>query len=270
MINENMINYKILNPSGNITALVIDDYKVEDYQKIANLIMEKNSKIEQVGFLKKIDDKINKIEYKLDMSGLEFCGNATRAFGCYLYKEKYIKEKEFNILVSGFNKPIKTKVEIINDEYYSSIELEFNSKYEDLIENEMLNGENINIIKLPGITHIMLDQDKFTFNENNCLTEAKEIINQLKLLDKEAVGVIWYKNNKINPIVWVKNINSLFYENACGSGSLAFGILYTYLNKGNEKINVIQKNNESIEIGIYCDNNFIKYATIAGYTKFSI
>ena len=27
MINENMINYKILNPSGNITALVIDDYK---------------------------------------------------------------------------------------------------------------------------------------------------------------------------------------------------------------------------------------------------
>ena len=167
-------------------------------------------------------------------------------------------------------KLVKLKPEILNNKDYSIIELEFNCKFEDIIEINKLNEQNIYIIKLSGITHILLNIDKFKFDENNCLTEAKEIINQLKLLDKEAVGVIWYKNNKINPIVWVKNINSLFYENACGSGSLAFGILFTYLNKGNEKINVIQKNNESIEIGIYCANNYIKYATIAGYTKFSI
>ena len=265
-----MINYKILNPSGNITALVIDDYNIEEYNKIANVIMEKDSRIEQVGFLKKINDKKNNIEYKLEMSGLEFCGNALRAFACYLYKEKYIKENEFNVLISGYNKPIKSKVEIINNEYYSIVELEFNCKFEDIIEINKLNEKNIYIIKLSGITHILLNMDKFIFNENNCLNEAKEIINKLNLINKEAVGVIWYKNNKINPIVWVKNINSLFYENACGSGSLAFGILYTYLNRSNHNINVIQKNDQIIQIGINCLKNFITSTTIAGYTKFEI
>ena len=263
-----MIDYEILNPSGNITALVTKDYNIEEYKKIANFIMEKDSRIEQVGFLKKINVNKNKTEYKLEMSGMEFCGNASRAFAYYLYKEKYVKENEFNILISGYNKPIKSKVEIINNEYYSIIELEFNCKFEDKIEINKLNEKNIYIIKLSGITHILLNMDIFTFNENNCLNEAKDIINKLNFLNKEAVGVIWYKNNKINPIVWVKNINSLFYENACGSGSLAFGILYSYLNQSNSNINVIQKNNQSIQIGINVLNNFIISATIAGYTSF--
>ena len=60
--------YEILNPSGNITALVTKDYPREKYQEISSKIMKDNSKIEQVGFLKKYSDLI----YRLEMAVLNF------------------------------------------------------------------------------------------------------------------------------------------------------------------------------------------------------
>ena len=81
-----MDRYILLNPSGNITALV-NNIRVpkEKYKEISGRIMENNRAVEQVGFL-----KILKPEYKfrLEMAGGEFCGNASRAVACYLYKEK--------------------------------------------------------------------------------------------------------------------------------------------------------------------------------------
>ena len=77
-----IVQYEILNPSGNITALVVKDYPREKYQEISSKIMQENPQVEQVGFLKKYSDSI----YRLEMAGLEFFGNASRAFACYLVK----------------------------------------------------------------------------------------------------------------------------------------------------------------------------------------
>lgn len=43
-----------------------------------------------------------------------------------------------------------------------------------------------------------------------------------------ASGIIKYRANKITPIVYVKNTNSLVWENACGSGSLVYSIYSSY------------------------------------------
>ena len=79
------IRYKVYNPAGNITALVIGDkYNFEERKNINNKIMDSDSKIEQVGFL-------SKTEKRLSMAGGEFCGNATRcAILYYCVKEKEI------------------------------------------------------------------------------------------------------------------------------------------------------------------------------------
>ena len=53
------VEFELLNPSGNITGLVTKDYPREKYQEIANKIMESNSQVEQVGFLKKYSDSIS-------------------------------------------------------------------------------------------------------------------------------------------------------------------------------------------------------------------
>lgn len=71
------IEYKIFNPGGNITALINGcDYDTNQKKLINRMIMEKYSQVEQVGFL---SNKTNCLE----MSGGEFCANATR---CAVYE----------------------------------------------------------------------------------------------------------------------------------------------------------------------------------------
>ena len=55
-----MKEFIVLNPAGNITALVLDEtVKREDYKNVSREILKFNKSIEQVGFLKRliIDDK---------------------------------------------------------------------------------------------------------------------------------------------------------------------------------------------------------------------
>lgn len=69
---DKSLNYKILNPGGNKTAIVIgNEYSNEDKKKINDKILEENSDVEQVGF-------ISKKENKLEMAGGEFCMNRSK------------------------------------------------------------------------------------------------------------------------------------------------------------------------------------------------
>ncbi|MGL4484997.1 MAG: hypothetical protein ACRCUS_08615, partial [Anaerovoracaceae bacterium] len=66
----------ILNPAGNITAFVKTKVNREDYSRVANAIMTdpkviETAQVEQVAFI------LN--DYTMEMCGLEFCGNASRA-----------------------------------------------------------------------------------------------------------------------------------------------------------------------------------------------
>ena len=260
--------FELLNPSGNITALVVDDYGREKYQEISNEIMNKNPQVEQVGFLKKYSDSI----FRLEMAGLEFCGNASRAFACFLFKNKYVSTNEFKISVSGYEDLIDCKVEKKGDDFYSTVDLKLNKSLDDIISNKTLNGQSVSVVNLPGISHILLDQNVFKFDKNNCLKEGKKIIEELKLIDLSAVGAIWFNNNQINPVVYVKDIDSLFYENSCGSGSIAFGIYQSYLKKkdGLFHYEVVQKNQEVVEVSVDLKDKIIKSAKLAGFTKFTL
>ena len=262
------VEFELLNPSGNITGLVTKDYPREKYQEIANKIMERNSQVEQVGFLKNYSDSI----FRLEMAGLEFCGNASRAFACFLVKEKYVSTNTFQISVTGFDGLIDCNVEIRDGKYFSSINLKLQKHVKDLIRNEVLNNQEVSVVNLPGISHLLLDQKKFTFNKENCKVEAKKIIKDLNLINLPAVGVVWFDNKQINPVVYVKDIDSLFYENSCGSGSLAYGIYHSYLKNRDGKFDfeVVQKNNEVVEVEVEMSNNVINSAKLSGFTTFSL
>ena len=139
MSKNKTIEYKILNPSGNISALVVKDFPREKYKEIANEIMKNNSKVEQVGFLKKYSDSI----FRLEMAGLEFCGNFSRAFACFLVKEKYVSMNTFQISVTGYDDLIECKVELKDGNYYSTsyirtiVDNWFNSNFQDEVEVEI-------------------------------------------------------------------------------------------------------------------------------------
>ena len=263
-----MTEYKLLNPSGNITALVTKDFPREKYNVISNEIMKNNPAVEQVGFLKKHSDTI----FRLEMAGLEFCGNASRAFACYLVKEGYVKTNKFDISVTGYDNLIECNVEQKGDDYFSSINLKLLKPIIDFIEKKVLNNQEISVVHLPGISHILLDQTKFKFDKDNCKNDAKRIIQELNLINLQAVGVIWFDKNQINPVVYVKDIDSLFYENSCGSGSLAYGIYHSYLKNadGFFTFDVIQKNEEVVQVSVELKDKIINSAILFGQTKFSL
>ena len=261
-----MKEFIVLNPAGNITALVLDEaVKREDYKNVSREILEYDNNIEQVGFLKRIIVD-GKTIFRLEMMGMEFCGNASRAFACFLYYKGLEENNSFVFSASGLNDLISAHVELNKKrEYFSSIKIPFNKNQNELLKTKIIDDIEVNIVTLDGITHVLINEDLMKFDETKYLEYTKYFIKQLNLHDLPAVGIIWYNKFKIKPVVWVRDTDTYYYENACGSGSLALGLYYA-LNKNIKNIDIVQKNNEIITIVVDCNDNHISNASIQGNT----
>jgi len=92
----------ILNPGGNITALIKGTNRPFDERKLINdKIMTKFSEIEQVGF-------IDYSPTRLVMAGGEFCGNATR---CAAFLTLKGKPGKTDVSVSGTKQILKSRID---------------------------------------------------------------------------------------------------------------------------------------------------------------
>ncbi len=246
-----MINdYKIYIPSGNPTALVIGLNNLDNRKSINDELMKKYDFVEQVGF-------INTKKYELIMAGGEFCGNATRcAIKYYLNgKEGNIKIKVSGVprkLLGGIDKDnnVWVNMPIIKGDYQKSV--------------KVINKTRM-IIKLYGITHVVIEEKvsnkgikEYTYN----------ILKEYDLLNEEASGVMFINknNNVINlkPIVYVRDINTLFYETACGSGTTAVGIYESIKNKQDIDINILQPSKKLINVKTKINNNKLMNVRISG------
>ena len=69
---------------------------------------------------------------------------------------------------------------------------------------------------------------------------------------------------KIYPIVWVKQIDTLFFENACGSGTIATSMVETWLTQKSSKDQIMQPSGEFLETEITIKDNKIKRAILKG------
>ena len=71
----------------------------------------------------------------------------------------------------------------------------------------------------------------------------------------------------IYPVVWVKQIDTLFLENACGSGTIAVTMLKTFLTKKSSTYLVKQPSGDFLETDITIENYIIKGAILKGKIK---
>ena len=237
------ISYMIFNPAGNITALVLaDEYNLEQKRIINSRIMEKESKVEQVGFLSLRDRR-------LTMAGGEFCGNATRCAALYYIEKQQSMELEIN----------NNKIEVgINKKQEVWCEIPIQGYRIEKIE------ENIYKIILKGITILVVKEIE---NFNNLKEIAINLIKKYKL-DDDAIGVMFVDKIeniiKIYPIVWVKEIDTLFFENACGSGTIAVTMLESMLENASKEYELIQPSGDILKTNISIKNNIVKRAILKG------
>ncbi|OFO62703.1 hypothetical protein HMPREF3023_07375 [Peptoniphilus sp. HMSC075B08] len=203
-------NYFRANPCGNITGFVVAPVYPGYRKAYTDCIMEQIDKdVEQVGF---ISPAYEGAPLRMDMMGGEFCANATRAYGLYsasFYDTDGLVDIE--VYVSGHEGTTDVIADVKNQKAYVALDAPIGR------ENLAIDGKDCTLIKLPGISHLVVEAE-----------EDKEFVNKaLEVLKKdhkdEAYGVLFFNKEKLEmiPYVYVEGSETLFREGSCGSGTIA-------------------------------------------------
>ena len=189
--------YTIIDTAGQKTAVVQNGFTRPQQPFIAKFMMTINPTIEQVAFLENGDTT-----YRCQMMGNELSINGSLA-AAYLVA-KSLKKTQVNIELSGLDATVTATTD------KQTIFITFPSA--------LVKRINQNIVLLNGITYQVVSGFPTTY-----LTTLNLKQNLQKLAKNvPAAGIIFYEGNTIRPLVYVKATNSYVWENACGSGSLAF------------------------------------------------
>lgn len=246
----------ILSPAGNITALVKGLVDKKDKKRLNDQIMSRYPLVEQVGFY---ETDLKDRTATLEMAGGEFCGNATRSLA-YLVLDG--KPGKIKVKVSGTNKVLKAGIKLPKTSYaqmpiYRSFEcVKTIDKY-------------LSLVRLGGISHLITPKPNDLESEE-LKTLAKKLLKKVGLLKSSpASGVMFtsYENGllKIDPVVWVRDIKTLFYETACASGTTAVALWKSLQNRKSKTSLIIkQPSQKSLKITIEKDRKKFNGALIEG------
>ena len=230
------LHFVKINPVENMTIFVLDQLPRKDHITISNRLMDySNLHAEQVGFIESSKNHTDLI--RLQMMGGEFCGNATRSLAAFMVHSQH-PEIEKNgskfmvpLEVSGIDEIINCEVEPLEKTnlYMSKIKMPVPLSINEIIIDYSGNKVKTIRVDLPGITHFIVDRDKI-----NDKDKYYEIIKSVMAKeDYDAFGIMYYDYNKnfMEPLVYVRSTDSLFWERSCGSGSCALGCALAFLNK---------------------------------------
>lgn len=245
-------------PGGNDTALINGiEFNPLIRKDISLAIMEKYPNVEQVGFI----DLSNSNKPKLQMAGGEFCGNATRLTA---YLALRGEPGEIEIEISGVNQPLNAGVD---QQGYAWVQMPIRSGNVNFLLEKR---DGFSLVNLEGITQVVTQLDK-QLTPQQLKKSAMVIIKKLGLDQSvPATGVMFLSETEsgtsIEPVVWVRDIESLFYETACGSGTCAVGIVKAMEQKSNlDNYPVMQPSGLPIFVNISLDQDYqIKNVIIRG------
>ena len=157
-----------------------------------------------------------------EMAGGEFCGNAARA-AAVLLSQKY-GQKNVAYTVSGFDGVVRAQVEPLSDTTFF-VKAIF-PQMRVVVREVALVDSPAWIVDLGGIVHVVIESG-FPGDFETYSAQHRAIMQQFSLGDREAVGVLWVQQVadavSMHPVVWVRAVDTLYYESSCGSGAIAVG-----------------------------------------------
>lgn len=204
----------VADPAGNITIMVLTPVDRKDYAKVAQKLLEnKTLNGEQVAFI--LPDSTYPA---MEMCGLEFCGNASRAFALYKAAAATPQQNEITVTVSGCDKPLTARI----DHQTGNVEMDMPvpDEVRDFSAKELSLNKDGTLVRLDGIAHLILTDIapmKDTF-EMLC-----DFIYENYDPDLPAFGVMFCDtvNQMMTPVVYVKDVDTTYFEGSCASGTVA-------------------------------------------------
>ena len=222
------LSIQIADPSGNITIFVRTPVERRYYQQVAEqLLMEEDYGAEQVAFIlppssasQNVSAGDPGVDGSMEMCGLEFCGNASRAFGLMLARDAgETGQVTKRIRVSGCEEPLT--VELDMETSRAKIRMP------DPVSCEV-QGERT-VVDLGGILHIIVEAPRAEGGSTEKQqTEMEQIFGKIRsevyrTMDPPALGVMFWDSaeKKLTPVVYVKEVETVYFEGSCGSGTTA-------------------------------------------------
>lgn len=233
------LEYKVFDPTGNITALVETQVDPADQPAAASWIMAQNPEVEQVGFVTfaaaGAGAPVADVPVSLRMAGGEFCGNATMCSAAlYMIVNDMPGEANVKVRVSGTKEPLDVRL-VRRDtvSFEASVTMPPAVGIDELkLSDGMLPGNDVlrlPVVRMEGIAHVIIEPDSgfFGLKDDSALAETL-LRGWCGVLGAECLGMMFLDEGKgvraLTPLVYVPGADTMFWENSCASGSAAAGM----------------------------------------------
>lgn len=238
-------------PGGNDTFLVLNEsLQREVYPRVNQVILGRYPQFEQGAVLER---SANNGVLRMQMTGGEFCGNATRSAAALIAEtftngvslasvaDYSLIQRDgslltFSLEVSGADNLVSARVSRDKQGWDVEIGLPRMAGRDVAFGVPLtLAGERVEctVVSLEGISHILIPDSEVPFknDQERFQLMVADAISQLEWANKAAFGLIWVKEGgdkvAIEPVVYVKSLQTCIYESACGSGTIAVALAAT-------------------------------------------
>lgn len=236
------LRYAIMDPTGNVTALVETPVEVARQPRVAGAIMARHDEVEQVGFVRW--DGRDPLLPELRMAGGEFCGNATMsAAALHLIRRREAQGEAtprmdggacetLLLRVSGVARPVEVRLRPRGgDAFDAGVRM---PSARELGERRFACGElrgPLPVVRMEGISHVIIGRDSaFAWLRDDRAAAERAVRAWCAELGSDGLGLMFVSGCepllRLTPLVFVPGSNTVFWERSCASGSAAVG---TYL-----------------------------------------
>ena len=206
------LSYILADPSGNTTAFVLTPVAREDYGPVARRVMAALD-AEQVAFVH---------HGRMDMMGGEFCGNASRSFALWqqlhegdgLSLRPFTGEQTAVVRVSGAPQPLEVTLRGDGERLCAAIRMPLPKRILPLTHPDL---GVLTLVEYPGISHLVLEGRAPLDTD---LSFARTLLSDLQAEDC-CFGLLYAEGNTLRPLVYVRDTDTLIWENSCASGTCA-------------------------------------------------
>jgi len=210
------LDYRICDPSGNITILVTSEVEEEKRIEVADELLKLEPTAQQVGYVSKGDESC---DIELNMAGGEFCGNATLSTAA-LYKESHADKDTVRVKVSGAKDVISVSIRADDGIYTAAADMPLPDTYCEKTMSFKGKEYKTFLVKFDTMTHlVMIDK----LDEDDIEPAIKEWYKELPC---SALGIMTYDEDAsvLTPAVLSNGGEFFCYESSCASGTTALGI----------------------------------------------
>ena len=231
---ETRLRYSIMDPTGNITALVEDAVEPACQPVVAAAIMERHPEVEQVGFVQSGSPEGGPaVDAALRMAGGEFCGNATMSAAALLLLRKGQPgpmDDDFvtvQLAVSGAARPVEVRLYQTEKQSFDASILmpDALSVCNRALAFDGVSGQ-LPVVYMEGISHVIVQPDSAFFWLRDDAPAAERAVRAWCAdLGADGLGLMFVEKGTserhLTPLVYVPAADTVFWENSCASGSAA-------------------------------------------------